>query len=67
MHYPHDSFSRNKAILPLNVTEKKDKKTVQEFQQCDITKIITCERNEKENPWKMKINQLMRNFNSYPI
>lgn len=51
MHYPHDSFSRNKAILPLNVTEKKkDKKTVQEFQQCDITKIITCERNEKENP-----------------
>lgn len=51
MHYPHDSFSRNKAILPLNVTEKKkDKKTVQEFQQCDITKIINCERNEKENP-----------------
>ena len=43
MHYPHDSFSRNKAILL-------DKKTGQEFQQCNITKIITCERNEKENP-----------------
>lgn len=44
MHYPHDSFSRNKAILPLNVTEKKRQ------ENCDITKIITCERNEKENP-----------------